>query len=554
MAVDEILHHVGDSGRFQIWMIALLNILAMVSAPHDVMENFTAAIPVHHCSVNLNNSGSEISTTMNLTTEAIIRVSIPMGPNQKPEQCRRFRHIQWQFLDSNISTTNITELETEPCLDGWTYDHSVFTSTIVTEWDLVCDFQSFRYYAQATSLTGHLVAGPLCGFISDRFGRKPLLMFCSLAYGILGTCCAFAPNFFFYCVLRFLLSASSSTVLINTLTLVFEEASVRWYAIVAVLSGVFASIGQAGLGVVAYVLSDWHLLQLTSALPYFIFFILFCWIPESPQWLMITGKTEQAWKELQRIASINGKKDVAQNLTTEDLRLKLKEDVDSTGKYVKIKNIITNPVILKTVFWNSSIVFAEFFSIFGLLLDIQVLGKNIFLTQILLGVIDIPSKSLTYFTIRNARRLPLITFLLVALGSCITITVFLSEEMYVMRLIIFILGKGFFAAFTSISTAYSNELTPVAIRSTLNGIFLVVARLAVVLSALTLVTRKYFLHLPMILCGVLPIVATISVYFLPETFNLPLVDTIKDMEKRDRLMNKNISKKEGQDFLETTEC
>ncbi|XP_036015189.1 solute carrier family 22 member 22 isoform X2 [Mus musculus] len=568
-------------------MIILLNILSLVLSPHDVLENFTAAIPAHHCSINLDNSRSEVSTDMNLTTEDLMKVSIPMGPNQKPEQCRRFRYTQWQFLDSNISTFNSTELETEPCLDGWTYDHSVFTSTIVTEglsppqpwdsdqyyhtkheispceeglkssvkvWDLVCDFQSFKYYAQATSLAGHLVSCPLSGIISDRFGRKPLLMYCSLAYGAVGTYCAFAPNFSVYCVLRFLLSAFQSTILINSLILVLEEASVQWHPTIIVLSGLFNSIGQGVLGGLAYVISDWHLLQLAYALPFFIFFVLFCWVPESVRWLIITGKTDQAWKELQRIASINGKKGIAQNLTTEDLRSKLKKDVNSTGKLFRIKDIFINPLIRKIVLSNSSLLFAELFSFVGLLLDVQLLGKNMFLTQIFLGAIDVPSKSLTYFTIRNVSRRPLIAFLLLTTGSCITITIFISEEMYVLRTIIFILGKGCFAAFTCISTTYINELSPVELRSTLNGVFLAVVRLAGVLSALTLATRKYFVYLPMILYGVLPIVATISILFLPETFNLPHTDIIKDMEKRKRLMSKNISKKEGQDFLETTEC
>ncbi|XP_021039694.1 solute carrier family 22 member 22 [Mus caroli] len=554
MDFDEILHHVGDSGRFQICMIILLNSLALVFSPHDVLENFTAASPAHHCRINLDNSRSEVSTDMNLTTEALMKVSIPMGPDQKPEQCRRFRYTQWQFLDSNISTFNSTELETEPCLDGWTYDHSVLTSTIVTEWDLVCDFQSFKYYAQATSLAGHLVSGPISGIISDRFGRKPLLMYCCLAYGALGSYCAFAPNFSVYCVLRFLLSAFQSTILINSLILVLEEASAQWYPTIIVLSGLFYSIGQVALGGLAYVISDWHLLQLACALPVFIFFVLFCWVPESVRWLIITGKTDKAWKELQRIASINGKKGIAQNLTTEDLRSKLKEDVNSTGKLFRIKDIFINPMIRKIVLSNSIVFFAEFFSFIGLLLNVQLLGKNIFLTQIFLGLIDVPSKSLTYFTIRNVSRRPLIAFLLLTTGSFITITIFISEEMYVLRTIIFVLGKGCFAAFNCVSTAYSNELSPVELRSTLNGGFLTVARLAGVLSALTLATRKYFVHLPMILYGVLPIVATISIIFLPETFNLPHTDIIKDMEKRKRLMSKNISKKEGQDFLETTEC
>lgn len=134
MTVDEILQHVGENGRFQISRAVLYFIICLLSSPHDLMENFTAAIPNHHCSVKLlDHHRSEINITMNLTTEALLKVSIPMGPDQKPEKCRRFRHTQWHFLDSNVSVPNNTELETEPCLDGWTYDHSDFTSTIVTE-------------------------------------------------------------------------------------------------------------------------------------------------------------------------------------------------------------------------------------------------------------------------------------------------------------------------------------------------------------------------------------------------------------------------------------
>ncbi|OBS63787.1 hypothetical protein A6R68_07674, partial [Neotoma lepida] len=212
MAFDEILHRVGDSGRFQIARIVIFIIVSLLSFSHDLMENFTAAIPDHQCSVNhLDNPKSEINITMNLTTEALLKVSIPMGPNQKPEQCRRFQHTH----------------------------------------------------------------------------------------------------------------------------------------------------------------------------------------------------------------------------------------------------------------------FAELFSNFGILLDIRILGKNIFLNQILLGAVDIPCKLLTYFIMRN----------------------------YL-----------FF-------------------RSTLGGIYNFAARIGTVMSALVLVTRKYFVHLPMILCGIIPIVASINIYFLPETLNLPLFDTIKDLEK-----------------------
>ncbi|CAH7115439.1 solute carrier family 22 member 22 [Phodopus roborovskii] len=553
MAFDEIIHHVGDSGRFQILRIVVYIILSLVSSSHDFMENFTAAIPAHHCSVKLlDYPKSESNVTMNLTTEALLKVSIPMGPNQKPEQCRRFRHTQWQFLDSNVSVSNNTELETEPCLDGWTYDRSVFTSTIVTEWDLVCDFQSFKYYAQTITMTGHLVSCLICGIFSDRFGRKPFLVFSCLAYGILGSCCAFASNFSLYCVLRFLLSASISNILSNSIVLVLEETSSQWHSSVIILSGLSFSIGQASFGGLAYMLSDWHMLQLTVALPHIIFFIVLCWGPESVRWLMVTGKTEQAIKELRRIAIINGKKDIAHNLTTEALQSKLKEDGNSTSKGFRMKDIIINPIMRKTVLCSSSIIFAEMFSGYVIFLDIQILGKNIFLNLFLLGVVDIPSKLFTYFILKNIRRRPSIAFLLLVTGSCIIITIFLPEDMRVLRLIMFLLGRGSYAAFTCIILAYIQELTPTVLRSTITGIYALAARIATTMSALVLITRKYFIHLPVILCGIIPIVASVNLYFLLETLNLPFIDTVKDLEKR--MMNKDLSKKEGQDFLETTEC
>lgn len=73
-------------------------------------------------------------------------------------------------------------------------------------------------------------------------------------------------------------------------------------------------------------------------------------------------------------------------------------------------------------------------------------------------------------------------------------------------------------------------------RSTILGVYNVAARTAAILSALALVTRKYFVQLPLILYGIIPVLASINIYFLPETLNIPLMDTIKDLEKRWALM------------------
>nr|XP_045000095.1 solute carrier family 22 member 22-like isoform X3 [Jaculus jaculus] len=491
---------------------------------------------------------------MNMTTEALLKVSIPMGPDQKPEPCHRFRQTQWQLLDPDVSPSNNTELQTEPCLDGWTYDHSVFTSTIITEWDLVCDYQSFKYLEQAISLAGHLVGIAINVMLSDRFGRKPLVVCCCLIYGLLGTCCAVVPTFALFCALRFIMSASVTTLQCTVSILVLEVISLKWYPAVVALFGLTLSTGHALLGGLAYVFRDWHKLQLGIALPFLLVSLFIWWVPESVRWLMATGRTKRAVKELQRIAYFNGKKDVAQSLTIEVLRCEMKEELGTVKAHViGIKEIIVNPTARRTMLCLFGLVFSLVFSFFGFMMDIEHFGKDMFLVQFLQGITDFPCKVIAYFIVRHVKRRPSVAFLQFVLGSSILVNIFVPKE-HNMHLFIFLVGRASFAALTVTYMAFTNELSPTIIRSTLQSSFGFAQKLSSIFSVLTLKTRDYFVHLPMILCGTIPIVALVFLCYLPETFSHPLLDTIQEMEQRDKFRNKRPGEKQSKILLETTGC
>ncbi|XP_011385168.1 solute carrier family 22 member 12-like, partial [Pteropus vampyrus] len=152
MAFSELIQHAGNFGRFQIILVISTFSLIILLSTDNLVENFSAAIPAHRCYVHLlDNITSKSKLSRNLSTEALLRISIPMNANNKQEQCRQFRQTQWQLLNS------ISQILNEECI-GHQY---------ITRWDLVCKSQSLRLWSRSIYLTGYVIGTPAVGYITD---------------------------------------------------------------------------------------------------------------------------------------------------------------------------------------------------------------------------------------------------------------------------------------------------------------------------------------------------------------------------------------------------
>lgn len=127
MPFGDLLELVGSTGRFQIIHVTLLALPVMMMASHNLLQNFVALVPPHHCS-----PPSNLSQRLQSPEEKLL-VSVPMDQLGKPQRCQRYASPQWHLLDFNGTAAKVNEFKLEGCEDGWTYKMLERTSSIISD-------------------------------------------------------------------------------------------------------------------------------------------------------------------------------------------------------------------------------------------------------------------------------------------------------------------------------------------------------------------------------------------------------------------------------------
>ncbi|XP_036620245.1 solute carrier family 22 member 11-like [Trichosurus vulpecula] len=528
MAFEDVLPEVGDKGRFQILQVLSFALPLIFISMQYLIENFTAFVPEHRCWVHLlDNTSALLNVSGNLNFSSLLKLSIPLDSNGKLEKCHRFFWPQGLPLGPNVTGQNLSQLEMEPCVDGWVYDQSIFTSSIVTEWDLVCDSQILKSLSQSIFLSGILVGYLIWGYLLDRFGRKRMLPPSYLMMAVFSTGVAFVQSFPVYCCLRFLLGFSISGIILCGGTLAMEWTTSQHRPLVIVIFSLCTSVGHLSLGVLAYGLQEWRKLQLVVSAPCFAFFLTSWWLQESARWLIVRNKYSDALKVLRKVAKINGVKD--KTLTVEVLRSTMKMEPTVKVTHYTILDLVHFPILRTRTFCLSFACFTTAMLFYGLSLDLQSLGSNIQMFQVLLGVSAFLSRvgALFLMNLLGHRRTTVACLLLA--GLLILPSVFLPQG--ILRVVLAILGISCIVVSISCNGVYSMELLPTEVRGMCYSYIAVVDRIGAMLAPLVNMLKYYIPAMPKIIFAVIGITASLVVFlFLPETRNRPMPDTIQDIE------------------------
>lgn len=185
------------------------------------------------------------------------------------------------------------------------------------------DTPFLRGWAQSSALVGCIVGAVLSGALSDRFGRKRLLILAGLLFTVSAVWTALSQTLTDYSLARILgglgigLASNLSPlyiaeispaavrgrfVSINQLTIVIGVLAAQWINLMLARSHPLAPASSA-----EDILAGWHgqtgwrWMFGAETVPAFLFFALMFLLPESPRWLVKYGRNRQALAVLSRV-------------------------------------------------------------------------------------------------------------------------------------------------------------------------------------------------------------------------------------------------------------
>ncbi|XP_041721477.2 solute carrier family 22 member 2-like [Coregonus clupeaformis] len=376
---------------------------------------------------------------------------------------------------------------------------------------------------QATLNVGFLVGSITFGYLADRFGRKISFLMSNLLNGVAGILVAAAPNYISMLVFRTIFGFAVKGVWMSVYVLITELVGVEYRRMVGVIFQMFFSVGILVLTLIAYLITDWHWLQVAFTVPYFIFLSYFWLIPESPRWLLSQNNSTKA-KEITEAIAKENKKTLSKNIET------LSDDnaETSTASFldlVRTPNMRKHTFILMFNWFTSAIVYQ------GLIMRVGIAGGNVYIDFLISGLVEFPAAFLILFTIdRIGRRLPFATANIVAGVSCF-ITAMIPDSYFWVKTVVACVGRlGITMAFEMVVFA-NTELYPTFVRNLGVSVCSTLCDIGGIVSPFLLYRlATIWLELPLIIFGAIAFVAGGLVLLLPETRGVTLPETINDIE------------------------
>lgn len=526
MKFDEILLYLGEFGRYQKWSLLAVGIPGAFTAVQIMSSVFIAAVPDHRCYI----PGCDNSTIKTSFDPPWLNNTTPWEQRDGKWSHSQCTYYNKSLRDYNCSDHSHLELyypkkhKIVHC-NKWIYDETIFHSTVVTQFNLVCENAWLAAFLQAATFAGVLVGSFVFGILGDWYGRKPIFYACLMLMWTSSLASTWMPEFYSYTFLRFLTGMSCASFTVGFVLGV--ELCGPHKRILAGMLGMYCfTFGYCVLAFAGYFIRDWKLLNIAiSVLP--VLFIGTWWmLPESIRWLISQGRVDEAEAIVKKAAKMN-RIEIPSHLFE---YIEEEYEVDFAHHKVHLTDLLRSCTLFSRLIIVAYIWFVNSMVYYGVALNTTGLGGDPFLNFLLLGLADLPSYIICQITLERIGRKPVLVIAMILGGAGCMSLAFIPDHIHWLVVTMALVGKfGIAGSFASIYV-YSTEIFPTPVRNVGVGGCSMMARVGGIAAPFIVLLGSEHASIPYYVFGGCAILAGLLMITLPETLNHQLPETIEDAE------------------------
>ena len=397
------------------------------------------------------------------------------------------------------------------------------TYSFVTEFDLICDKTALAALISGSYYIGGVIGAAVSGTISDAYGRQPVITISILLTTCSAIGCSYIRNIWQLFALNILRGTGNTACYYVTLIYISEFAAPSYRLISTNILLIFSTFSLLLFDGLAYFVRSWRHVSAYAAWPSIPIFIVFCFLPESPRWLLTRGRNIDAEIVMGKVCTFN-------NRTRRVIHLKSPNSVGDT-KYTYI-DLIRNWKILKLTLSTLCVWLVLPVLYYSISMQSSSFGGNMYEAYALSTIADIPGCLFSSYLSNKVGRKKSI------LGGCFLSGIFMGSlafvppslpYKYTINVTIaciarFVCCISFYGMYT-----WSMELFPTILRSQGLGLCAISDRLGMFLVPfVTRLCENVTYTLPFIILCVAATFASIVGLCLPETLNKPTRETYED--------------------------
>ncbi|KAF5290280.1 hypothetical protein FQR65_LT11614 [Abscondita terminalis] len=503
MAYDDVITKLGNFGRYQKRMYLLLCLPAVLCAFHDFSNTFLQAKPNHRCQLPTEFPNS----SYDLPFEDL-NASFP-----------------YDHATNKYSSCSILINGSEAPCNNYIYDHTVYKSSIVTEWNIVCGHAYLTALSDSMYMLGTLLGSFGFGVLSDKLGRRIIFFTALVLIVIFGLLMGAAPNLWSYIIFRLIVGSAGSGIYSIAYVIAMEMVGPKSRIIVGVVYPMFFSSGYMLIALFAYFIKEWRYLQISLSLPGVAFFCY--WWSVSASINLNTLKKEEA-KQIIRAAARENKV----NILDDDLHTLLSSDLNKTNtteNSVTILGIFKYSKIIKIILvlmLNWMIISMTYF---GLSWNTSSLGGNDYVNFAICGAVEIPAYIFILLTLNRWGRKYVLSGCMVTSGLVLLLTLVVPTDFNWATVTLAMIGKLFITSSYDVMYVLSVEQFPTTVRNAGLGLGVVCANIGSIVAPIVNLTGSVWKPLPLTVFGILSVIGGCASLTLSDTTNRTLPTTIADV-------------------------